>query len=275
MHHPIFPIAALMIFSACTSETSTTTEVGDHSTPTYVMDTHSNARPNEAVIKHLDLAIAVDMEGQAISGTASYDIEAPHGSKIIFDTEDLVIESVTLADGNNAEFSLGDSTMLGRALTIVLPEHMDRVTIAYYTTKKAKALQWLVPDQTADKKFPFLFTQGQAALTRSWIPVQDSPGIRFTYDAKVNVPVELMALMSATNPQERSSDGTYVFKMDKPIPAYLMALAVGDLVFKPIGKRTGVYAERSVIDKATYEFAEMEKMLETAEGLYGPYRWGR
>ena len=129
--------------------------------------------------------------------------------------------------------------------------------------------------QTADKKKPFLFTQGEAILTRSWIPVQDSPGIRFTYNAKVTVPSDLMAVMSARNPQERSTDGVYTFAMDKPVPSYLIALAVGDIAFKPIGARTGVYAERSVVDKAAYEFADMEKMVVAAEDLYGPYRWGR
>src|SRR5690606_21365232 len=123
--------------------------------------------------------------------------------------------------------------------------------------------------------FPFLFTQGEATLTRSWIPVQDSPGIRITYDAHVTVPPELMAVMSATNPQERSADGSYHFKMDKPIPSYLIALAVGDLGFKATGKRTGVYAERSMVDTAAWELADMEQMVEAAETLYGPYRWGR
>ena len=139
----------------------------------------------------------------------------------------------------------------------------------------ARALQWLSPEQTADKTKPFLFTQGQAILTRTWIPVQDSPGIRFTYNAKVKVPNDLMALMSAENPQARSSDGVYSFKMDKPIPAYLIALAVGDIAYQSIDERCGVYAEQSMINKAAWEFADMGRMVTAAEELYGPYRWGR
>ena len=147
--------------------------------------------------------------------------------------------------------------------------------IDYETGANARALQWLSPEQTADKSKPFLFTQGQAILTRTWIPVQDSPGIRFTYDAKVTVPTDLMAVMSAENAQQRSADGVYTFRMDKPIPAYLIALAVGDIGFKPIDERTGIYAEKSVLDKAVWEFADMGKMVTAAEELYGPYRWGR
>jgi leukotriene-A4 hydrolase len=63
--------------------------------------------------------------------------------------------------------------------------------------------------------------------------------------------------------------------MDQPIPAYLLALAVGDLEFASLGDRTGVYAESSMLEAAQYEFAEVEEMMAIAEGLYGPYQWER
>jgi len=94
-----------------------------------------------------------------------------------------------------------------------------------------------------------LFSQGESIWTRTWIPCQDSPGIRYTYTATVTVPKDLLALMSATNPQQKSNTGRYTFKQDKPIPSYLMALAVGDIQFQSIDNRTGVYAEASVIKK--------------------------
>ncbi|MFM2377215.1 MAG: hypothetical protein RLZZ165_2312, partial [Bacteroidota bacterium] len=131
------------------------------------------------------------------------------------------------------------------------------------------------PGQTEGKQQPFLMTQSQAILARTWLPCQDSPGIRFTYTATVKVPANLMAVMSATNPTALSPGGSYRFEMKQPIPSYLMALAVGDLRFRPIGPRTGVYAEPTMIDRAEFEFADMEKMLAAAEELYGAYRWGR
>jgi len=273
---PMGRIGALVLLVACSTEATDPVNNVENvlDTSKYVMDTHSNALPNEAVITHMDLDITVDMVAQQIQGTATFDIEAT-GDQIILDTDGLTILSVTDSAGKALVHSLGDSTFLGRALKVDLPTGTKRISVAYSTGKNAKALQWLVPQQTMDKKHPFLFTQGQAILTRSWIPVQDSPGIRFTYSAKVKVPTELMAVMSATNPQERTSDGVYTFKMDEPIPAYLIALAVGDLAFKSIDDRTGVYAERGVVDKAAWEFSDSGKMLEAAEALYGPYRWGR
>ncbi|MFN3875629.1 MAG: aminopeptidase, partial [Flavobacteriales bacterium] len=239
------------------------------------MDPHSHARPQEARITHLSLDITVDMDRERISGTARYAIAAaPGAERILFDTDGLRIERVAV-DGREAPFALGDSSFLGRALEVPIGSGAKEVAITYATGPQASALQWLKPQQTAGKTAPFLFTQGQAILTRSWIPIQDSPGIRVTYDAKVRVPPGLMALMSAENPTAKSADGAYTFRMEQPIPAYLIALAIGDIAFQPIGPRTGVYAEPSVVEKAAWEFADMERMLETAEQLYGPYRWGR
>ena len=99
--------------------------------------------------------------------------------------------------------------------------------------------------------------------------------MRMTYDATIRVPPGLLALMSAENPAAASEDGVYSFRMPQPIPSYLLALAVGDIVFRPFGERTGIYAEPEVIERAAWEFADTGKMLELAEELYGPYRWGR
>lgn len=224
---------------------------------------------------HLDLDLTVDMVARSIRGTATYMISAKDAESIVFDTDGLEILGVTLADGRKAPFTLGVESLLGRALTISIPKGTERLSIAYATGPSARALQWLDPQQTGDKKKPFLFTQGQAILTRTWIPIQDSPGIRITYNAKVQVPEDLLAVMSATNPQQRSADGRYTFAMKERIPPYLIALAVGDLVFKPIGARTGVYAEPGMVEKAAWEFADVESMVTAAEELYGPYRWGR
>ncbi len=248
---------------------------GEVTSPVITMDPHSHARPQEARITHLDLDLAVDMAARRIEGTATYAIEAPEADSIVFDTDGLEIQGVRLADGAEAPFTLGEPTFLGSALTVHMPKGTKGLSIRYTAGANARALQWLDPQQTADKKKPFLFTQGQAILTRSWIPIQDSPGIRITYNATVRVPNDLMAVMSATNPQQRTADGRYSFAMKERIPPYLIALAVGDIAFKPLGVRTGVYAEPGMLEKAAWEFADMEAMVTAAEELYGPYRWGR
>ncbi|MGJ8593906.1 MAG: M1 family metallopeptidase [Aquaticitalea sp.] len=239
----------------------------------YAEEPHSYAQPNEAVIKHLDLDIIVNFDQQIISGTATYDIENNDASEIILDSKFLEIKDVSV-DGKEATFMLGThAEMLGQSLTIPIKEDSKQIAITYKTTNKTEALQWLTAQQTADKTNPFLFTQGQAILTRTWIPIQDSPQIRITYDATVKIPSELMAVMSAENPKTKSADGIYHFKMKQPIPAYLIALAIGDIEYKAVSNRTGVYAEKSMLDKVHTEFSDMERMVVAAENLYGDYDW--
>ena len=240
------------------------------------VDLHSFSEPHHVVTTHLDLDVEVDFEKEIISGKARYEIKNLTGhNQLILDVNGLEIDKVTI-DNKASSFQLGyQDSILGQPLIIDVDEDTKAVSIFYKTGADAKALQWLNPKQTAGKKYPFLFTQSQAILARTWLPCQDSPGVRFSYTAKVKVPKDLLAIMSAENPTEKITDGEYKFKMNQAVPAYLMALGVGDLVFESLGEQTGVYAEPSVIKKASYEFSETQKMLEIAEMMYGKYAWDR
>ncbi|GJM28911.1 MAG: aminopeptidase [Cyclobacteriaceae bacterium] len=247
---------------------------------TPVKDIHSNAEPGQAIMQHLKWNAEIDFDSMRILGKASIRISRdPKADILILDTKNLLIDSVKAGSETRetpVDFSLGKfDEILGSALEIDLPPDADWVHVYYQTGDGAEALQWLSPQQTAGKQHPFLFTQSQAILARTWIPLQDSPGIRFTYEASVKVPPELLVLMSAENPQQKNQQGIYQFKMEQPIPAYLMALAAGNITFQSLGSRSGVYAEPELIDSAAYEFAELEEMISIAEGLYGPYRWNR
>ena len=264
-------LIAIITFTACQKkETPTKNHI--------VKDSHSFSNPEEAVAKHLDLDIKVDFDTQTISGKASWQIDnISKGNEIIFDENTLNITKVTLGnDEKETKFELGKEVEFhGKPLHITIEPNTTKVNIYYNTTKDGVALQWLKPEQTADKKKPFVFSQGESIWSRTWIPCQDSPGIRFTYNAKVTVPKDLMAVMSAVNPQQKNDTGVYTFKQEKAIPSYLMAIAVGDVEFKSIDSRTGVYAEHSQIDKSVWEFAKLGDMVNAAEKLFGPYRWGR
>ncbi|WP_374166018.1 M1 family metallopeptidase [Arcticibacter sp. MXS-1] len=239
-------------------------------------DPHSFSRPLHVAVKHLDLRLTVDFEARVIKGKAEWTVEnIAKSDTVIFDTRQLQIQKVTV-DGHEGKYELGpEQKFLGRALKVVITPSTKKVVIWYASSREAEALQWLKAQQTAGKDYPFLYTQSEAILARTWIPCQDSPGIRFTYDATVVVPRGLMALMSASNPQKVSADGVYHFKQDKRIPSYLMALAVGNLRFRAIDQRTGIYAEPVTLQKAAWEFADMGRMVEAAEKLYGSYSWGR
>jgi aminopeptidase N len=244
-------------------------------------DIHSFARPDEAHVTHVALDLRADFETKRLAGTARLRIERRPGAKeVVLDTRDLAIDLVTDADGKKLAFMLAPpDPILGRALTVFLPDGNSDIVVHYQTSPTAEALQWLEPSQTAGKKRPYLFSQGQAILTRTWIPTQDSPGIRQTYSARIVVPSDLRAVMSA---EQLTPDGTAVdggrafeFRLTNPIPPYLIAIAVGDIAFRSNGPRTGVYAEEPVVASAASEFADLEKMVSAAEALMGSYQWGR
>lgn len=240
-------------------------------------DVHSYANSEQVTIEHLHLNLAVDFEKKQLKGSARLALKRlTKDNQLVLDSKDLTIEKVLLDDGSSAAFTLGkDVPFMGQALNIALKPDTKWVEIFYHTSPEAAALQWLAPSQTAGGKQPFLFTQSQAILARTWVPIQDSPGIRITYSADIQVPSQLMAVMSAVNPTQKNASGQYQFEMKQPIPSYLLALAVGDLAFQAIGERSGVYAEPSMLAKAAYEFEDTEAMIEQAEKLYGPYKWQR
>ncbi len=244
-----------------------------------VQDPHTYSRPDEVAVTRLELALTVDFATRRLEGEATWSFERrnPGADELRLDTRDLDILGVRLDDAPvDVLYRLGDADpILGRGLTIPLGPTTRRVHIRYRTRPEAAALQWLEPAQTSGGRSPFLFSQSQAILARTWVPCQDTPAVRFTYDARLRVPADLLALMSAENPQKRSADGSYRFRMQQPIPSYLLALAVGDLEFRPLGPRTGVYAEPSVAGPAAWEFADTEAMMKAAEKLLGPYHWGR
>jgi len=253
-------------------------------TPHNWPDSKSHADPLSFVTRSFDLDLDVDFEKSQLRGTATLELDRvdPNSRELVLDTRDLQIDSVKTAPAGSDDFRTTRFVLdrrddeLGSALRIAMPRDAARVRIAYATTPQASGLQWLQPSQTAGKHTPFLFSQAQALHARSMAPLQDTPWIRATYTATLRVPAGLVAVMAAEGDAgNRRGQTTFHFRMPQPIPSYLLALAVGDLEFRAIGPRTGVWAEPSKVDAAAKEFEDVETMLTRTEALYGPYRWGR
>jgi leukotriene A-4 hydrolase/aminopeptidase len=252
---------------------------------TFAEDTHSYSNPQAVRVTAVDLDWNVLFDKKILQGTAILSFGRTSKEKnapLILDTRDLKIAKVEASsdDGKSyktTKFNIGVADkILGAPLTIQLPANANRVRIAYSTNPNASGLQWLEPSQTAGKKTPFMFSQAQAIHARSFIPLQDSPQVRVTYTAHVRTPKNLLAVMSAEgNSQDSARTGDYTFKMPHPIPPYLIAVAVGDLQFRSLGNRTGVYTEPSMIERSASELSDTEKMVEATEKIYGAYRWGR
>ena len=249
----------------------------------YAADPHSYAQPERILVKHIDLALNVDAEKQTLDGTATLTFERKDKTaNLILDSMGLKIESIQIQKSKkkwvDAKYTSGKiDEILGSKLEIELPPNTDVkvVRIKYAAAKDSAALNWNTALQTISKR-PFLSTSGEPITTRAWIPCQDTPIVRTTYAAEIHVAQsDLMALMSTNNPTNVNPTGHYSFKMEIPVPSYLIAMAVGKLGFKSTGTRTGVYAEPEILERAATEFSDTEKMVAAAESLYGKYVWGR
>ncbi|TPG11518.1 M1 family peptidase [Rhodanobacter glycinis] len=248
----------------------------------YANDPNSYAQPDQVRVTHLDLDLRIDFPHKQLDGLATLklDWKNPQAQSLVLDTRDLNIAKVEAlgADGKTTplKYALAPrDKQLGSKLTIATPRRPAQVRIVYTTSPEASGLQWLTPAQTADKKLPFMFSQSESIHARSWVPLQDSPAIRFTYDAHVSAPKEVRVVMSAINDAKHPLDGDFTFDQPHPIPSYLLAISAGDIAVKETGPRSAVYAEPSVVDKAAHEFEDTEKLIATTEQLYGPYAWGR
>jgi len=244
-------------------------------------DDHSYSNLREIHTSHLDLELEVNFNNKTIYGIARHTMQNSGCDTAIFDIKGLQIQKITIGLGSKereTDFVIGNidkDSILGQPLLVSIESNTKHVNIYYQTTKDSEALDWLDSNLTSSKKYPFLYTQGQAILTRTWIPIQDSPSNRITYSAKVKVPTELMAVMSAQNPKTKNDDGIYYFQMKNAIPSYLIALAVGDLKYHAFSSNTGVYCEPELLSACQYEFVDLPHMFNTAERLYGKYQWNQ
>ena len=243
-------------------------------------DPFSYAQPEVARVTHVALDLALDFEKKNVGGTATLDVlAADDADTVILDTMGLEISAITDDTGADLPYELGTAKEgMGAPLTVTMGDKRQ-IVIAYTSGPDARALQWLVPEQTAGGEHPYLLSQGQPTLNRTWIPTQDSPGIRQTWEAKITAPEPLTVVMSGLSGGDPVSAGegrrAFSFAMNKPVAPYLIAIAAGDIVFQELGPRSGVWTEPVMLEKAAAELADTEKMIDAAEELYGEYRWGR
>ena len=307
----LFALLTALILTACTvsegndqnvqASAEAERQVAPVLTGADARDTASFARPEVARVTHVALDLAADFQARRMAGTATLDVQAAQGAQeIVLDSKGLEIQAVTNGDGQPLQYALGHGDeKRGQPLTVRFPQGQvpERIVIRYRSGPDAAALQWLNPEQTAGKRHPYLLSQGQPTLNRSWIPTQDSPGIRQTWEARITAPAPLKVVMSGERlsppegepvpsraegkagegPAASGAEGrrAYRFRMNHPVAPYLIAIAAGDLAFRELGPRTGVWTEPAMLDRAAAELVDTERMVEAAERLYGPYRWGR
>ncbi len=246
------------------------------------VDQHTYANLNDVVTTHVYLDLAIDFDHKQLQGFAEHTLKWKDGKArtLVLDTRDLDIHNVMYKDAagkwHPAKFSLAErDAVKGAKLTIRFAGQAEKVRVYYNSRPEASGLQWLTPEQTASKTLPFMYSQSQAIHARSWIPIQDTPGMRVTYSARIHTPENVRAVMSADNSDALYKDGDYHFDMPQAISPYLIAIGAGNLEYKAMSKQTGIFAEPTILDASVSEFADTQSMIDTTNALFGDYAWGR
>ena len=246
-----------------------------------ISDWHTLSNHNDITSTHIHLNLKVDFQQRQLRGSIEHTLKKhnPSVNQLSLDTRELEISDVKILSEEKwitAHFELAkEDKVRGSQLNINLTPETTRVRVYYHTSPNASGLQWLTPEQTAGKKFPFMFSQSQAIHSRSWMPIQDTPAMRLTYSAQITTDKNMRPVMSANNAPARNSSGTYHFEMPQPIPPYLIAIAAGDIHHKSMSAQTAIYAESAYLDSASKEFEDTQAMIEASEEMYGKYRWNQ
>jgi leukotriene-A4 hydrolase len=243
------------------------------------LDPHSYADDAQPRTKSFDWRASVDFSTRVLTAELTLRFVAPAaGGPLDLDTRALAVDAVLDAAGARLEHTLhAADPILGSRLEIAVPRGVESILIRYRTAPEASALQWLTPEQTLGKKHPHLFSQCQAIHARSVLPCQDTPSIRQTFTASVDVPASLRVVMAAApiGRDVQAERAIERFEMPQPIPPYLFAFAVGDLVSKDLSPRSRVWTEPAQLEAAAWEFEHVEDQIQAAETLFGPYDWER
>ncbi|XP_043932604.1 aminopeptidase B [Protopterus annectens] len=240
-------------------------------------------------IDNYNLNLEVDFDKKELHGVTTLELTCLQESESVLHLD--VHDTLTVQSASYQVAGTGDNfvdlrpvvkpfTGYGTQLELSFPAPLhsgDQLQVAIrYTSVNGPGVCWLDPLQTAGKKKPFVYTQGQAVLNRCFFPCFDTPAVKSKYSATVKVPPGFTAVMSATNWEKDEKENTFHFSMKIPIPAYLVALAVGDIVSAEVGPRSRVWTEPCLIQAAKEEFyGVIENFLLTGEKLFGPYVWER
>jgi leukotriene-A4 hydrolase len=231
----------------------------------------------------------VDFTRRIVYGFTDYTVQVhvSNTPKILLDFRGVSIEKVVLLTKEKESplaFTIPQfHKNLGHCLQVSIPKELQSANSSFVfrvyssSTDLSGGIQWFEACQTQGKKFPFMYTQFEAILARTMIPIQDTPSVKAPYDMKVTVPAPLVAACSGAlvNTEECTKNLfpfpeplkflTYHYQQKMPIPSYLIAVAVGALERGQIGPRSYVWCEKEIMEAAKKEWSDTEKFLQAGE----------
>ncbi|KAE9579593.1 Leukotriene A-4 hydrolase [Colletotrichum fructicola] len=255
--------------------------------PSAAVDVNTNSNFKEVVTKHTEIDVTIDFERTVLVGSTIVTFESRLASltEIILDTSYLIVKKATI-NGTRVSWDLkAPKDANGSPLRICLDRAYEngeafKLAIDFETTTDTTGLQWFKASQTDDKKYPFMFSQGEPVHARSMFPCQDTPSIKTTFDMTIRSILPVVASGTPENDpifppiQEPLELKTYKFKQEIPISNYLFAVASGNLAGEKIGPKSYVYCAPGDLEACKAEFKpDLQAIIKSAENLIFEYPW--
>ncbi|CEL62166.1 leukotriene-A4 hydrolase [Rhizoctonia solani AG-1 IB] len=256
-----------------------------------VHDPTTQSNYDEITTKHVHFDWLIDWKKRIILGSATHDLIANQDNvkQVVLDTSYLDIHGAEVA-GVVVEYDLKQRhPVMGNALAISLPSPLQKgdqlvLRVNYSTTTQCTAVGWLDKEQTSGKRFDYLFSQCQPIHAHT-------PSVKITYSADVTslLPVLMSALCLSPPSNDSVHEGKevgvelvkYQYNQPIPIPSYLIAIASGNVIYKPFAAvsdrpwKTGVWTEPEQMDAAFWEFSkDTSSYVLQAENILTPYEFG-
>jgi cytosol alanyl aminopeptidase len=184
------------------------------------------------------VTLTADPRSETYDGsvTIELDVKQP-ASSFLLHARDLTIESLKLSKGTRAlaaTHAAGEDGTVN--VTVAEPLTPGRHTLAIGFTNKYNRQAVGLYKMALKSGEPYLFTQFQAIDARRAFPVFDEPRFKIPYELTLTVPTQYDALAN-TSPVSETKSGetkTIRFAPTKPLPSYLIAMAVGQFEYTPI-----------------------------------------
>ncbi|TTI30684.1 Aminopeptidase RNPEPL1 [Bagarius yarrelli] len=165
----------------------------------------------------------------------------------------------------------GSSLRIALPTAAIRPHRPFRVTIRY-TATDGPAIWWLDTELTCGKTRPLVFTQGHSVCNRSFFPCFDTPAVKSTYSATI-WPDAFNSAGNGLRPNSNQSNGEIeVFRSG--LISKSRTFSRNRCVHMIMTSR--VWAEPCLLTSAVSKLGgSVERCLDVAEQLFGPYVWGR
>jgi aminopeptidase N len=184
-------------------------------------------------VLHYKIEVSFDEAQRKVMGTVSTTLVpfTPGLTHVIFDAEEMTIDSVSLARGKTLTFTTGPKTL--DILLDRMYSYRDTITVVtHYWCTPRRGLFFIQPD-SAYPHVPWqIWTQGEDMDNHFWFPCYDFPNDRATTEVLATVRSSYTALSNGkllgVTEDRKKGTKTFHWKESKPHVAYLVMLAIGE-----------------------------------------------